>query len=704
MLIVTDLQGQSEPLIDYKDLEVVEEINGVFNISFTTFLTSNNKDVFPLVKEESIIELENGHEFRIKEIDSTRNVKVISTARHIFFDLNGHQIYEDIIGGTMYPQETFSFILKDTGWTFEIMEDIPPKLFFNFGKGNVLSLIRKACELFECEIKIEPNRHLKIYKQMGKDDDFQYRYKYNIKGLTESVSTTNLATVITGYGMDGLVVTYTSPNVSKFGEIHAEPIEDDQISESETMIERLKQELIDVPEVSIEVEEIDLDGNRELGDHVWLIYEPLNLEFQTRIMSTTTYPKQKGKNKVTFGNYRKQFSDLLSEAIVNIDNNKKETRSKIEQTNDRITLQVERINESIGEIEVNADKISLSVQNLGEELRGEITITDKEIRSMVSQEVKTLNDKVDTANSTIAQTATSIRSEVNKEVNRLDGRVDSANTSITQLSNSINLKVNEINSDIGEMQSEINQTAYEISSKVSRSEYNGDTITSMINQSAYRVSISAQAIDLSGITNVASQLTLGTGSYGYASLRFNGQANIYTNDGSDLNISAANVSMTGGTVYTGTLYSNNFGFSNYGGGFAMYDYDWIRTINGVGFYVPGEIKANKVTNLSHINYKENIALFSESAMDIITSHPIYRYNYKREYDKKGWTKRRTGLIIDEENRPFSPLLKSDDDGVDLYAVSMINWKGTQELIKEFNLMKQELNSLKEKLNGSDRIE
>ncbi|MFO1441734.1 phage tail protein [Bacillus sp. Bva_UNVM-123] len=69
-------------------------------------------------------------------------------------------------------------------------------------------MIRKACNAFECEIKIEPNKHLKIYKQNGKNDDYQLRYKHNIKAINETVDTTKLATVIRSYGGNGLVVTY----------------------------------------------------------------------------------------------------------------------------------------------------------------------------------------------------------------------------------------------------------------------------------------------------------------------------------------------------------------------------------------------------------------------------------------------------------------------------------------------------------------
>ena len=84
--------------------------------------------------------------------------------------------------------------------------------------------------------------------------DEQFRYKHNIKTLKKSVDTTKLATAIKGYGANGLVVEYRSPNEAIYGARWAEPIKDERYTIAESLLERLKQELVDAPEVSIELE------------------------------------------------------------------------------------------------------------------------------------------------------------------------------------------------------------------------------------------------------------------------------------------------------------------------------------------------------------------------------------------------------------------------------------------------------------------
>ncbi|TCJ01569.1 phage tail protein [Cytobacillus praedii] len=383
MLVITDLQGNTEPIADYKSLEINEEINGDFSISCMFLDTENNKYAWELIAEESIIEYE-GHEYRIKQkVGETYRKQV--HALHTYFDLVGHQIY-GITGGTIYPADAFSFALAGSGWTFEVVDDIPPQLLFNFGEDNAVSLIKKAREAFDCEVKICPGKHLKIYKQIGKDEDYQFRYKHNIKAIRESVDTTKLATVIRGYGGNGLVVTYTSPNVGVFGERHAEPVRDDNIIEPSVMTETLKRELTDTPEVSIELEAIMLEG-ANLGDTVWLIHEKLGIEFQTRIMAQKRQPRTPKADTVTLGNRLATLSDLLTETKVEINENAKQFRSKIEQTNDRITMEVESVNESIATIELKADNIQLGVTELNGRMgnaESQINIQAGQIESKVS--------------------------------------------------------------------------------------------------------------------------------------------------------------------------------------------------------------------------------------------------------------------------------------------------------------------------------
>lgn len=366
MLVVTNLQGQTESLPDINGVEVVGQVNGEYSLSFVCFNTENNRYAYPLVQEESIVELD-GQEFRIKQMTEMRDRKEIH-AQHIFFDLVDHY-QEGTYGGTHTLDEFVTYALNGTGWTFGNV-DVTGRAFIpNFGEGNVIALIRQICDAFGCEYQIMPGRHLRFMKQIGVDKDEQFRYKHNIKTLKKSVDTTKLATAIKGYGANGLVVEYHSPNEAIYGTRWAEPIKDDRYTIAESLTERLKQELVDVPEVSIELELSQLGFDVDLGDRLWVIYEPLGIDFQTRVMEIKRYPFSKRSPAVTLSIKKRVFTDTLTETKVDIEESKKETRSKIEQTNERITIEVKRIDDRVGSAEatlsIHADEISTKVSKNG---------------------------------------------------------------------------------------------------------------------------------------------------------------------------------------------------------------------------------------------------------------------------------------------------------------------------------------------------
>ncbi|MEJ9151065.1 phage tail spike protein [Bacillus smithii] len=386
MLVVTSLSGQTEALPDVKNIEITEQVNGEFSLSFTCFFTERNQHAYPLVQEEAIVELD-GHEYRIKQMTEIRNQKEVH-AQHVYFDLVDHP-QEGTFGGTHTVDEFFSYALNGTGWTFENVDVTESAFIPNFGEGNVVALINQICAAFNCEIKIEPNKHIKIYKQIGEDTDNQFRYRHNIKTLKRSVDTTKLATAIKGYGANGLVVEYHSPNEAIYGTRYAEPMTDENYTEADSLREKLKQELVDVPEVSIDIELSQLGFDVGLGDRIWLIYEPMGIEFQTRIMQMKSYPFTHKSPVVTLSNVKQTVTDILTQQKIEIDQNKKETRSKIEQTNEKITLEVERIDESIASIQVEADNIQLSVQSLNNRLQSaesQISIQAEQIEQRVKQE------------------------------------------------------------------------------------------------------------------------------------------------------------------------------------------------------------------------------------------------------------------------------------------------------------------------------
>lgn len=360
MLTVTTLNGATTaPITHYKDDEIYEEVLGDFTLSFASFFTPENEG-HSLLTEESIVDY-NGHKFRIKQVTTTRNTKRV-TAVHTYFD-NADKRKYDIYGGTHTFNEFLTYVLAGTGWTFDNVDVTGYAFIPNFGNDNVVALVDALCGAFNCEFKINADNTLTFAKEIGPNNDAVYRFKSNILALTHDVDTTKLKTVIKGTGGNGLNVTYTSPNASIFGERHAEPFEDDQYATSSELGARLAREIVDYPEVTIELDTLELT-EKELGERVWLIYEPLGIEFQTRILAKTTRtPKSKGT--VVIGNtLGKSGTKDFAEVNIDIDENAKQFRSRIEQTNDRITLEVEEVGESIAAINVRADNITLSVTGL----------------------------------------------------------------------------------------------------------------------------------------------------------------------------------------------------------------------------------------------------------------------------------------------------------------------------------------------------
>lgn len=160
-------------------------------------------------------------------------------------------------------------------------------------------------------------------KQIGGDNDLQYRYGHNVKALSKKVDTSKIKTYIEGYGADGVFVSYNSLLASnpKFGIKKADPVRDDRFTKSDSLLEHIKLELNDNIEAYFELDSVELT-NKELGERVWLIYETLGIEFQTRILKQT-YSIRNGKlvtTKVVLGNtLPKSATDILVSQKVEID-------------------------------------------------------------------------------------------------------------------------------------------------------------------------------------------------------------------------------------------------------------------------------------------------------------------------------------------------------------------------------------------------
>lgn len=321
MMIVTNLAGETELLVDFisNSLKRTRKVNGDYSLSFTLLKTEKNQHAYPLVEEESIIEYD-GQQYCIKDVTEVlAGVTPIKTvqASHIFFDLVDTYKY-DYLENTQYLQTCLTFILEGTGYTFEVIDSFSSAVFEKFGEDNSLSLVQKALNVFGAEVQIN-NKHLKFYRQIGTDTETQIRYRYNVKALEKYVNTNNLSTRIRGFGKknedDSYVVTaeYISPNASIYGIRDAKPVYDERYTDYQSLLERIKSELIDEPEISFKVDALELKKLGVLteqlneGDRVFVIYEPLGIDLIARVLEIVDYPESSKPAEYTFGNFQNNF-------------------------------------------------------------------------------------------------------------------------------------------------------------------------------------------------------------------------------------------------------------------------------------------------------------------------------------------------------------------------------------------------------------
>ncbi|WP_347722505.1 phage tail protein [Lysinibacillus capsici] len=266
-----------------------------------------------------------------------------------------------------------------------------------------------------------------------------YTNTVNIVELSKSVNTDNLRTRISAKGKDNLVVRYTSPQAAKWGIRDADDMSDERFSDSENLMDKARKSLKDQPELSIELNSIEL-LDKQLGERIWLIYEPWDYEMQTRILEITQVIDEETDEfktvAVVIGNALPQtLSDELTETKEILKESIKEYRSSFTQTESYIRLEVKRINHSIAAIDIKAD---LSVNN------------------RITNEVAQLNIRADS---------------ITAEVTRVERKADSTQTQVSSLSievGQISTRVSSVDNRLGTAESSIIQQAGQISSKVSQ--------------------------------------------------------------------------------------------------------------------------------------------------------------------------------------------------------------------------------------------
>lgn len=334
-----------------------------------------NEHIFSKVENENFIEYK-GQEYRIKSMQETliRNtpVKVVSNARHRFYDLVDIRRSTTLTTGAKSINVLLSFIFTGTRYSFAVIDSFSTKEFENFGNDNCLALFNKVIESFEAEFEVIGTQ-VRVRKQIGSYIDMQFRHNHNITTFRKNIDTSNLSTFIRGTGKlneDGTPVVsaeYTSPNAHLYtddeGNIElkeAPEYSNETITKESTLLEHLARSIQDEPDVSMELEfTVIKDAGYtkpvpERGDVVPTILEELGVNVDLRIMEIETHPDTSKSPRVVLANYKKTFANQLVDYQKSLldqiwDKNSKKLRYNVHD--EAVKRATEMLNNSLTELE-----------------------------------------------------------------------------------------------------------------------------------------------------------------------------------------------------------------------------------------------------------------------------------------------------------------------------------------------------------------
>lgn len=179
-----------------------------------------------------------------------------------------------------------------------------------------------------------------------------------------------------------------------------------------------------------------------------------------------------------------------------------------------------------------------------EDLLARLIALQSKIASTVS-EVRREDNALKEKQSQILQEVDLISLEV-FEIDTINGTKTSRVASLEVRADSIESEVF-YQDELGQVQSRIVQQADLISSKVSQTDYNGVRIASLIEQSASLINITAEAIDLNGITHINGNVRIGDNLTSQKSLTFSDSQGIW-NFGTLMNLQAMTLDLDASNI------------------------------------------------------------------------------------------------------------------------------------------------------------
>lgn len=386
---------------------------------------------------------------------------------------------------------------------------------------------------------------------------------------------------------------------------------------------------------------------------------------------------------------------------------KTELHSEIKQTVEEIDLSVNQklenystTEEMNSAINVKTDSITSSVSrtyttktenaNTLDTAKGYTDIQVTTAKSEIKQTTDSIQAQVNSNDkdiSTLIQTANSISSEVSKKVGN-----DEIISKINQSAEAVQINANKISLD----GKEINLTSDDI--VIKSNNFNVDKYGNLTCENATIVGNINAGSSITGSSIVGSSIRAGNYDDFYVtkegvvrcrvlhisnSSEYNSTDFTVTNEAQDLRITLRPNCISMGRYKTSTSYLDlmNLGESGH-------------------IYLNGTIEAKSFSNISCDKEKENIHKLNgqsknkkvnRKALDIINDADVCEYNYK------GTKNTTIGLVIGNDYKTPDEVLNEKKNGIDLYSMSSLSWKGLQEAMQLIEKQDKQIKQLQKEI-------
>ena len=331
--MIKNLSGEIFPL--FSSSKLVEERNGNDVLELTIFPNKVNK-VFINELSEYWRVLHNNIEYRIlklKKITKGNTFYFEVTALPLFYDdmqkTRMYATYNGSVTGIDYFKRIENALLKEypndaeKHYKFILLDNVYASEFENLGKGeDLLSIFQKGLERYKLEFEVIGNQ-IYLKKQIGRDVQFQLRYKLNANNVVQEIDATNLWTYARGFGdlpedykdfekEAKLKKEYVSPleKIEGIRRHHAPPIVDGRVKDGELLYDNLKELVDNSLKISITANFLDLRkqgypyAQPKKGDRINLIDERIGLNTYIRVNTIDTQKDALGNVRninMTFG-------------------------------------------------------------------------------------------------------------------------------------------------------------------------------------------------------------------------------------------------------------------------------------------------------------------------------------------------------------------------------------------------------------------